>query len=180
MYNNYPEQLTYDELLNPKSKYMSILGPRYIPIHPAVYNSEFAYTRDFAEKVLSSLDDSVLYDIQIINKTLGIKIECEKPDMRFFNVVANPLKRSIDVEYGSSNIAAEPESNIEIMLTKNDLSGYMIEKRAKIFSMTDDELKIPTWYIHNIDDNNIGIYLFYRNFAILFNNLGIDELKSPK
>jgi hypothetical protein len=119
-------------------------------------------------------------DIRSIHKTLGTKIECEKPDMRFFNVVANPVNRSVDVSYGSSNIAVEPGSNIEIMLTKNDLSAYIIEKRAKIFSMTDDELKIPAWYVHNIDDNSIGAYLFYRNFAILFNNLGIEELKSHK
>jgi len=174
----YPEQLTYDELLNPSAISMKILSPRYIPIHPSVYNSTFAYTLDFAKKILDSIDESVSLDIDNINKTLGTKIIYIKPDMESLIIKAHPDIRSIDVQYGNSGIAAEPGSNIEIMLTKYDAWPQKNIQRAKAFSMTKNELKIPSWYIHNIDDHGMEIYLFYRNFAMLFTNLGIEQIKS--
>jgi hypothetical protein len=174
----YPEQLTYDELLNPNGICMKILSPRYIPIYPKVYESTFAYTPDFAKKILNSIDESVSLDIDNINKTLGTKIIYEKPDMKSLIIETYPDIRSIDVQYGNSGIAAEPGSFTEILLTKYDTWPQMNIQRAKIFSMTNDKLKIPSWFIHNIDDHGIGIYLFYRSFAILSNNLGIEQIKS--
>jgi len=48
--------------------------------------------------------------------------------------------------------------------------------RAVVFSLEEDRLSIPSWYTHTPAENGMDVYLCLRNFAIMFNNLGIDEI----
>jgi len=173
----YPEQISCGELLDKQNKI--ILGPKHIPIHPSVYNSDFAYTQNFTNKVMYSIEESVSRDIEDIRKALGTNIKYKKPNIELFNVHADPVRRSVDLVYGSSYIAIEPQSTIENIISSNeDLPPAMIGRIWKIFSTDKEKIQIYSWYEHNISDNEMGNYLYFRNFAKQFNNLGIEEIKN--
>ncbi len=64
-------QLQHRELINPEARYEQDLWAWQIPVHPIVYNSEFAYTVDFVEKVRAKVPESIREDITTIEKMLG-------------------------------------------------------------------------------------------------------------
>jgi hypothetical protein len=173
----HPKQLIYDELLCPTSRFMPILSPRYFPIHPTVYDSSFAYTPEFVNKILLALDNSVVEDVKAINQALGIEVKYEPIKIKDFYIIANPTIRSVDITYVGSNIAVQPGAHIEHIIENDwDLPPRMIGERALLFSKETDRLVIPSWYTHTPEENGTSVYLYLRNFAILFNNLGIEEL----
>ena len=76
------EPLSYSELIAPDSDYYRlqvdrIMKPDSIPIHSAVFNSDFAYTPEFVEEVKKGIPDSIREDISEIERILGIELQLE-------------------------------------------------------------------------------------------------------
>lgn len=187
MKNNVPDPLMYGELIAPKGV-PQILGPNQIPIAPQVYFSDFAYTQAFVNEVAGEAQSSVARDIAMIEQILkkkfnvtvtydGIEDGINNLDLAFVDHVADEEKKKIDVVHSSSNIALDgrlEKPNRELQLT----SSYpMSAERLKQFSVTKEGLTIPVWYVHNHLDNGLPLELYFRNFAIMFNNLGIKKLR---
>ena len=178
--------LTHEELLQPGEhvkKYgltTGVLGPGSIPVHPLVYRSDFAYSSEFLAHVLSNVPQGIGRDLDAIERILGRKPSHTMDQLLDTRIVGrnNPNRKSIDVVGGvSSNIAIEPGSHIETI--RRDLSGlpYLSAGRAALFSLNPERTEIACWYTHTPFTNGFGVFLQLRNFAILFNNLGIDRLK---
>jgi len=43
--------------------------------------------------------------------------------------------------------------------------------------MAEERIRCHAWYIHNFLDNGLPLIHYFRNFAIMFNNLGLKELE---
>ncbi len=80
------EPLKYGELVEPTGAIL-ILPSNYIPVHPDVYFSDFAYSGEFLTEVRKSLPDSLREDVAAIEKILktdlGITITGESSYARF-------------------------------------------------------------------------------------------------
>ena len=177
--------LNYGELVNPK-RAVKILSPNEIPVHPMVYTSD--YNQEFVEEVSESVPKSLRKDIKEIERVLGIKLNMEisekgiiyKGDELVFEDVDSYVGskgQSIEVQYVSSNIALDKRKGFETKL-QLDGSHPMPIKRLKEYSFDPDskDLEIPVWYVHNHLDNGLPLELYFRNFAIMFNNLGVKKL----
>ncbi len=184
--------LQYSELYSQTRQFNKILMPHEIPVHPLVYTSQFAYTPEFAEEVRKSVPVSIDQDIIEIERIFGNKSRIVIQDGKIFdrdaewkkisldeiNVLADQERRSVDVSYCSSNIALEdrrPDQKRKLRLDANHplsldrLRQYSSNPRGEL-------IEIPTWYVHNYSDNGFVLELYFRNFAIMFNNLGIQRL----
>ena len=177
------EQLEHKELLNlklaksfPNNPYLLILSPNQIPVHPSVYTNPSFYTSEFYGKILERLDESVENDAHKIKEILGLPIVTEKEDIKYWTKIADSERKSIDFGCIGSNIAIQPDSNIERILECESDFPNMTKERAMTFSMSQDKLSVPTWYQHTPTESGISVFMYLRNFAILFNNLGVQEL----
>lgn len=181
-------RLDYSELIAPK-RYVKILSPNEIPVHPKVYESEFAYTQKFADEVKSSVPDSMKKDISEIERILGLKFGFDVTDCGLKNedgiilyenidVAADSKRKCVEVSYFSSNIAINNEVGFGRFL-QYDASDFAFPtglEKLKKFSLPcsfSEGIKVPAWYVHNHLDHGNPLMLYFRNFAIMFNNLGI-------
>jgi len=185
--------LSYSELIAP-NRFDRILMPSEIPCHHLVYTSQFAYTPEFAEEVRrrvpASIDQDVLEIERIFGKKFRIviqngKIFDENADWRKIsldgiNVIAEPERRSIDVLYCGSNIALEDRRLEQRRILRLDTNHPLSLDRLREYASNpkEEELIIPRWHVHNIYDNGFILELYFRNFAIMFNNAGIERLNS--
>ena len=109
--------LEYSKLIRPEGV-PRILSPNEIPIQPSVYNSSFAFTREYLAELVASLPESMATDIREIERILGITgLEITDQGIVYkdgdwtealsyanINHYADPEKRTIGVDLGSSNI----------------------------------------------------------------------------
>lgn len=185
----YIAHLEYRELVDSEGA-IKILPSNYIPVHPHIYFSDFAYTGEFLTEVRKSLPDSLKNDVaaieEILKTDLGITITDEiitdKYDQLKFVDVASYVGfsgNSIEVEFVSSNIALDKRKGQEKKLSVYSPHPMPID-RLKEYAISPDntDLDIRTWYTHNYSDNGLPLELYFRNFAIMFNNLGLKKLKS--
>ncbi|GEM_PF-3338667 len=183
--------LIHSELLDPKSRYEKILAPNRIPVHPQVFDSEFAYTQGFIDEVLHCVPDSIQDDIISIDKLFPSKtglifsergVTTKGGTEYFFTDFYHMAReeRAIDVSWGSSNIALDPNKDGKRGGQRLEMS--LIEPHptpiAKLseYSLARDSLRIPRWYIHNVGDSAFPVFLYFRNFAIVFNNHGLQTI----
>lgn len=182
------------DLINSDDKNNPILKPTRIPIHPDVYNSDFAYTPKFMEEVKALVLDDMQDDLSRIERILGKELMVEiKPggfgdfygEKRIEDIEfeANPEERTVGVEFSASSIDILPLSprSFEIE-NKHVKSGRFrhplpLEKaRAYAFNKNDDYLELHTWYGHNMLEQGDAFFHFLRAFTIRFNNLGLTKL----
>lgn len=76
---------------------------------------------------------------------------------------------------GSSNVDLSPADHLAVRIRFNE--GHPIsEERLREFAFEEDgQWTVPSWYTHNLDDL-IGFDRWTRNFAIMFNNFGMEKL----
>jgi len=192
------EPLEHEELLAPKRSYNRILLPEEIPLHPDVFNSEFAYTPEFIKEVMKNMPDSINRDGLEVQRILGLElgIIADETGVRYKNpdlgdnvdydtlrIVANPVKRSIVASYGSANIAIDFREEQRIVHRvyppkRHPMTAERLREYA--FSQEGEIVNNVFWYVHNIHDHRVPLEMFFRNFAILFNNLGLEKLQGGK
>ncbi len=184
------EPLTYKELIVPGRLGGDILMPNEIPIHQLVYISDSVYTQDFIEEVHKAVSDSIKKDVSAIEKILKkeqkikvidniIKdeISCSNKDVNSVNRIVDEEKKKIDIQYvGSSiglNFHKDPTQWLTISPYEHPVGKEKLEKYSYV---QHEQIIVPTWYIHNLGDNGFGMELYFRNFAIMFNNIGLEKI----
>ena len=81
------------------------------------------------------------------------------------NISTMSGRRAMEVRVGRSSL---PQ-------TRHPMSLERLKEYA--FDLSEPEQpRVHSWYKHNIDDQGQGVALFLRNFAIVFNNLGLERL----
>ena len=191
-----PEPLVYEELIALNRDWhrletRKILMPDEIPIHPYVFNSDFVYTPKFIEEVRKNLPESIEQDISEIERILGIDLGlkvtptgiCEKEHeyecgFRLFRSGVYPDREYLTLGIGATSIAMEKkQGNLRrsMKLPKSQRRHPMNLDKLKQYSSND---RIAIWHTHNIHDGNMPWQLYLRNFAIVFNNLGLERLES--
>lgn len=181
-------ELEYEELIAPNRLAGRIIEPHKIPVHPSVYRADAVYTPEFAERVTQSLPDSIRKDVATIERIMGINLRLEVTDEALihngdelpfenFTVRANPNAKFVEVSYVSSNIALDTREGYQAKLRPSATHPMPQDKlRAYGFNPEQLDIQLPTWYIHNLSHVGFGGFLIYRNFVIMFNNLGLREV----
>ena len=139
-------KLKHEELVFP-SKNWDFLNPKYIPINPQVYNSNFAYKNKFLEKVVLSLEKEIEEDLSVVENFIHEKIYFCKKNVNDFFYFSKPDTQTINFQYWGSQIFIQ------------QILG-----------------EIPSWNSFRAEENGLSVLFYLRNFAISFNNLGIDYL----
>lgn len=186
--------LTYRELIGQEYYWRNWLLPFDIPLHPLVYDSEFAYTEEFLDEVCTSLPESMRRDIseieQVLGKSLNIVVEDKELisedktlEVDLFMRRCISEGRIVSLTYSSTTIYIEP--NEKRTLNKSQLKDHPmgLEKLEHYSSPSDEEdlydeghPLIVFWCDHNMDTAPEPARLYMRNFAIMFNNLGLERL----
>ncbi len=169
--------LTYKELIEPTNRGEAVIGPGRIPVHPLVYHADLTYTADFVALVYSKLAESIAQDLKAIEDRLHWTPGTVETILgeKHISAYIKSNKQSIDAGFVGSNIALEPKSQCEKILTEPYQFPPFSEERLREFSLTPNRIAIPSWYTHTPGENGFSIYLQLRNFAILVNNLGIQR-----
>ncbi len=100
-------------------------------------------------------------------------------DYSFVHFSPNPGKLETGVSIGSANIDIVPHLachiRLEVSLTEaHPMSPERLEEYAYASDLNLRVPQIHAWYRHNLDDASATALHFFRNFAILFNNLGLE------
>lgn len=183
-------ELRYEELIAPDRFVTKILMPNEIPVHPLVYNSDFAYTAEFIDKVEKSVVDSLKQDILTIDNTLGTRLRIAADNGKIrdlmnrselilssIEIFVNSEQRFVEVSYTSSNIALDTREGFKRRLNIYTPLSLSPDK-LKEYSLHSEETEIASWHIHNLNMGGFALAMYFRNFAIMFNNLGLRRLDS--
>jgi hypothetical protein len=167
--------LSHEELLNLPD---GIAHPGQIPVHPDVYRNPNAYKPDFFEIVFARVHESIARDQETIRKVLNKRIELKFLPRENFWGGANPEGQSVDFGYAGSNIALETRSDCKRITDNYGAMPSMPPGRLMEFSLRKGEgiLAVPVWYTHTPWENGLDVFLHFRNFAIQFNNAGVELL----
>lgn len=186
-----PEPLGYRELIAPNRRKDShrpqTLTPIEIPIHPLVYDSPDCYTQEFLDRIRGRLVDSVREDDIIIREVLGVdtKLDIGDESIRFgcreipyssVRYIFDPEKREIGAYIATTSASIRRHAETKLFLSPFNPHPMSLERlKEYAYDSSDPEKpKVHTWGIHNINEQGIGAVLLLRNFAILFNNLGLE------
>jgi hypothetical protein len=183
-------QLRHEELIAPEARYEQVLWAWKIPVHPLVYDSDFAYTSDFNEQVRARVPESIRKDIvtieKMLEKRLGIEVgkDCMKnpgkfpEEMEYAEILSRlyPGLRNVNQDLFATGIALDPERLPRTFTPEHHpMDGERLKKYAFEIDPTQGP-KIRTCYIHNYTDQGRMVELYLRNFAIVFNNLGLEKI----
>lgn len=183
-----------------------ILGPHMIPVHPLVYESSHVYTPEFGQRVWESVPESIRQDIAAIESIVKGKVPVEVTDeavrLTWFGDRLDGVTLPGDVErFEDFVVAATPSVkrmevrqrfsadglNIWIMASDNRylytmpiVEHPMSKEKARQYEIDDPEKYqdegLIVWHAHNNGNAELPLELIFRNFAIMFNNLGLQEL----
>lgn len=185
--------LSYEDFITPNRPAV-IVEPNEIPVHPDVYFSPLVYTREFVAKVAGSVPDSIRQDIAEIERILRVRLGMEvseegiikanqKTSFGDFTIDISPGETGlpeVEVNYGqgnATNIALVREGYCQRVFSP-DIDHPMSKEKFKAYGISsgDFDTKLPTWYIHNLSFAGLGGLLYFRNFVIMFNNLGLKKV----
>jgi len=172
--------LFHKELLDPGRGDMPFVSPLKIPVHPDVYNSNL-YTAAFCDKILRELGTSIDYDLRMMRNRFNKRIEFE--GLENFEASAYPERKMIEFGYDDAHFLLVPGGDKErILRSLDDLPANFSYDRALVFSRNNTNIEVPSWYA--VSDakaaralKNPSVLLALRNASLLFNNLGIAEIK---
>ena len=89
----------------------------------------------------------------------------------------NPQRKSVDLQWAGNGIGiGGPDSTRRSIGELATLPELMDRERVMMYSRSEEILDVPTWYSHTPGTAGINVYMHFRNFAIQFNNKGIDRL----
>lgn len=190
--------LSYADLIRPKD-FVPILEPNEIPVHPDVYKSPLVYTNEFVLEVAETVPDSIRKDVATM-QALGINLNVEVTEGEglvstyrnghiSFTAFKDFIISIVSGETGLPEVQVEyvPGNATNIALIREgyckrvfypDPEYPMPEKKLKAYGHVsgDYDTTLPTWYIHNLSFAGLGGLLYLRNFAIMFNNIGLKKL----
>ncbi len=176
----------------------SILKPSQIPVHPSVFKAPEFYTTDFAQKVFSLVPDSIRQDIAVIQAKTGQELPVVlTPDgisdkeswgreelFKDFNAFAR--FEGIQVTIEPPNTAGGTNTYLRRTEQCCDYYPAIPEELARKYEYKFGDAKseigsrtpmaLIVWNVHNLNCAPLPVQLTLRNFAIMFNNLGLQEL----
>lgn len=167
-----------------------ILEPKRIPVHPLIFKSPQLYTTEFAQKAFALVPESIRQDIMAIEDKVGEKIPVvltsegvyqtgEYKHEQFFNEFSVQANRSGEAVGIEPRISADA-INTWINRLQPVFDFPLIPKALeRAYEVDEDEFKhegVIVWRAHNIGNASLPLMLVLRNFAIMFNNLGLQEL----
>lgn len=211
--------LQQEELIAPWRSVNKILSPSGIPIHPRVYDSDFAYTQDFLDEVHAKVPEAMLRDLSAIEKIIGERLDVQVEGGRILTGVASvermlrlrtdlseadrkrclescahsldqikvearPAERLVHAGVYATTMGILPHLPQTVDLCFYDQGSSMSafnhplpREKAEHYARKEESncLTAPGWYTHNIHDQGEGLFLYLRNFAIVFNNLGLER-----
>jgi len=187
------EPLQYAELVSSERRHKNILLPAEIPLHSDVFRSDFAYSPEFADQVAKAIPTELTRDISDIERILGRKLNLkitpegiayDSPhsmlyEFEMFHHRADPERKTIDVGCGAANIAMDAREDRRIVHDVSEFTKHpMGTERLSQYALSQEDGKAQNvfWYIHNISDGILPLQLYFRDFAIVFNNLGLERL----
>ncbi len=166
------------------------LGPRYIPVHPKVIAYDRAFSQPFIDSVRDYIPASMQEDLNAFRDRFKFSLDVliTEQGMRYshqhilFDSIGWHAKdgNSIDVAYGSSNIALVKTGRLSVPnpTLSLDVSNAIPSDVLREYELERDGIKgHHTWYQHNALDNGIGLFLYFRNFAVTFNNMALEQIK---
>ena len=187
-------KLLSEDLIEPRRRNNRILSPYEIPIHPRVYNSDFAYTKEFMEEVRARMPQALRDDISRIEIVLGIDLGITITDesilegsyeIKFKDIdyEAKSQERQIGVEVHAANTFILPHLSrtleIDTRLGINPILSHPLPPNKILeysFDSDGDYFKFYSWYTHHLHDVGEGFFHYLRAFAIEFNNHGLSKL----
>lgn len=167
------------------------LSPSKIPIHPSVYASSFAYTRDFVDEVRVAMPRHLAQNALALKEILGIDEAVDfdgesivLPDrhhgIRVEHLV-DPDRKKLEIGSYDSIICISPKNpkRIEILLESPLASQTtLLPATLNSYAYHEDEKSIlmHSWYVHNATAKGSEFFHYLRTFAVAFNNMGIERL----
>lgn len=183
------EPLKYAELVKPNGIPVS---PSQTPCHPRVYNNPAVYTDRFKDRVANTIPDSVRADIEAIEGILGSKTGIKVTrrgivhgdTILTFDDPSLHMRVSegkfVEVQYANATIALDTREGHRREFTPyshpmplEKLRAYALDYKVE----SQFDLRIPSWYGNNVMDQGWPLAMYFRNFAIMFNNLGLQEVE---
>ena len=189
-----PENL----ILKNRGDLASILEANFIPIHPQVYKSRFAYSKKFIYEVRKKVPEALKYDLSVIDpilKKYDVKLTMtdksimhmhEFDEVEFYNDDMFSIEDNrFRIGTAVTHMTLMKDRPKELYLGKidNNNSHPMLEEglsdELAKYNFSDEEgvLRVYTWGSHDLPCRGLPFLLYSRNFAIVFNNLGIDRLE---
>ncbi len=186
------QPLTHSELLSERTYRPGILLPGEIPLHAAVFNSDFAYTPEFVEEVRKEVPKSIEEDVSEIEKKLGqdlglkvtetgIYIVNQNYECRFkdFSHRTDPEGKLVNVGIGHMSIAMDHKGGMKAVVGLDSFRHHPMDTdKLKQYSFEEKgNDRVAVWRAHNIHDQVKSWQIYLRNFAIMFNNLGLRKME---
>ena len=194
-----PAPLTYRELIKPERSRRKVLLPDKIPIAPDVYNNPACFTEEFVAKVRGRIVPSMMEDALVIGETFGeptgfmiTKDFIITPDNPGYQLKFSEIEHdvfpahlgggvSVDLTAASASIYRDNRDR-ELYIcswrpeTENHPMSLERLREYAFDSSNPNEPRVRVWHTHNLGGMGNGMDHYLRNFAILFNNLGLAEL----
>ena len=195
--------LKHEELIDPSAIADRILMPHQIPIHPSVYDSDFAYTRAFVQEVMKAVIEFMKADISSIETILRIETGLTITDKGVFysrdrspsgQLLFSDLKpncgpgNTLGIAYRDANIDIDrvnvptsfdvvvEEAQKQHPMPLDKLRKYAFERGESAYH-GEERIRCHSWHVHNLYLYGIPLPHYFRNFAIAFNNLGLKHLQ---
>ena len=160
--------------------YPEVLRPRHILVHPSVLEQPFAYLKEFVDQVMERVPELLKRDVETIERKLRVNLRVViKPEgvlsengVFLFNNVVRCIPRPNGIQLGSAEMVVNPHDSKciseDILVPAHVLAAYTVpgQRNPNLFA----------WSTHNITYQGFGFELFARNYAIGFNNLGLEQL----
>jgi hypothetical protein len=186
-------RLEYTDLVAPNRTHDVLLDPREIPLHPLVYNSEL-YKPSFVTRVHQAVPKAVLADISVIERILGINIDIPVTDQQIgpgivSAVVLDEIRfgysrggKAIDLSFKGTSMGVGTLEGIRpFTFSPNETHPLPSEKIQAYSCLTDGPFSyLHGWSTNNYQNKSLPFWLYARSFAVLFNNLGLDELQQKR
>lgn len=173
-----------------------ILGADQIPVHPKVFEAQELYTPEFADEVWESVPESIKADAKALESVTGVPVPVKVSDSDIcwvnregqdrditlfssFGIEANTNQRQVWLRPSGDYIDLGLDSRNHLIRSRRLYTGPLSKSKFKIYALPETENSeggLITWYTHNRKLIKFPTQLIFRNFAIQFNNLGLQKL----
>ena len=151
-----------------------------IPVHPYVLTMHNSYSEEFLAGVRSQVSEYIVRDLDAIREVLGIglSIAAGKRMMRhlegvfdYDRVMREVFEGRIRLAYLDYSFELDlngPAIPLELVSVKSHPMGTRLEEYAY-------NGKVHFWQATNPESAPLHVQLYFRNFAIAWNNIGLEH-----
>ncbi len=164
------------------------LEPTEIPIHPAVMDSDFLFTPEFAKTVMESLPEAILEDERVMGEVFGkgpfAALYRDESYRENIANVANKIRISVESNLfwvdvinhpNAANIRIDARNGKQASLFSNPNHPMPMVKQLA-YRKNVEEPYMYTWLRNNTANVSLVEALGLRNVAIQVNNLGLQRV----